>query len=170
MYTTGRFAALALTALFASTAATAGQPHTLIFRDQAAEISGASRLVSAYGVVTSTFRSVLHNKAVGGVPNSYHLLDRAIDIVRRAGVTHWQIEAALKRAGYNLIESLDEHDHSHFAFAALPAKAPPPAPEQSKPPAPSPKPLPRVAADDHGMLALDLVQGNQAAPAEANPD
>src|SRR5437763_11427609 len=147
-----RFSALAATALLVSSAATAGHPAMLSFPDQAAEISGASRLVSAYGLVTSTFRTVAHNRAVGGVPNSYHLLDRAIDIARRPGVTHQQIDAALRRAGFNLIESLDEHDHSHFAFAAVPlpgAAAPPP----SAPPATVSKPLPRVAADEHGTLS-----------------
>src|SRR5437763_15306613 len=146
-----RFSALAATALLVSSAATAGHPAMLSFPDHAAEISGASRLVSVYGLVTSTFRTIAHNKAVGGVPNSYHLLDRAIDIARRPGVTHQQIEAALKRAGYNLVESLDELDHSHFAFAALPSSASV-ATQASTPPAPgpAPKPLPRVAADEHG--------------------
>jgi hypothetical protein len=66
--------------------------------------------------VTSTYRSPQHNRAVGGVPNSYHLRGRAIDIARRPGVSHWQIAAAFRKAGYQLIESLDEGDHSHFAF------------------------------------------------------
>jgi hypothetical protein len=158
-----RFAALAATALLVvSTGAAAGPLPALNFRDQAAEISAVSRLVSAYGLVTSTFRTVLHNKAVGGVPNSYHLQDRAIDIVRRQGVTHRQIEAALMRAGYDLIESLDERDHSHFAFAALPRSAPP-SPAPNNPPVSVSKPLPRVAADDHGMLSIDLeAQGGTA--------
>ena len=157
-----RFSALAATALLVSSAATAEQPRMLSFPNQAAEISGASRLVSAYGLVTSTFRSVAHNKAVGGVPNSYHLLDRAIDIARRPGVTHQQIEAVLKRAGYNLVESLDELDHSHFAFAALPAPASATA-AANTPPAPTPKPLPRVAADEHGTLSIDLEAQGQTA-------
>jgi len=150
-----RFAALAAMSVLLGSGASAGHLPTLQFRDQAAEISGASRLASAYGVVTSTLRTVAHNQAVGGVPNSYHLLDRAIDIARRPGVTHQQIDAALRRAGFNLIESLDEHDHSHFAFAAVPlpgAAAPPP----SAPPATVSKPLPRVAADEHGTLSVDL--------------
>ena len=141
--------------LFVSSAATAAHLPTLNFRDQAAEISSAARLVSVYGVVTSTFRNVAHNKAVGGVPNSYHLLDRAIDIVRRPGITHHQIDAALRKAGYSLIESLDEVDHSHFAFAALRTTAISP-PEPAAPPAPPAKPLPLVAADEHGTLTVDL--------------
>ena len=66
--------------------------------------------------MTSTIRSVAHNRAVGGVRNSWHLSGRAIDIARRPGVTHAQIAAAFRNAGYYLIESLDEGDHSHFAF------------------------------------------------------
>ena len=151
-----RFAALAAMSVLLGSGASAGHLPTLQFRDQAAEISGASRLASAYGVVTSTLRTVAHNQAVGGVPNSYHLLDRAIDIARRPGITHQQIDAALRRAGYDLIESLDEHDHSHFAFAAL-AQSAPPSPQPNAPPSPAPKPLPpRVAADEHGTLSIDL--------------
>ena len=77
----------------------------------------AASLGSNWGRVTSTFRSVAHNRAVGGVPNSYHLRGRAIDIARRPGVTHAMIAAAFRNAGYRLVESLDEGDHSHFAFA-----------------------------------------------------
>jgi hypothetical protein len=139
----------------------------LKFRDQAAEINGAARLASAYGIVTSTFRTVAHNKAVGGVPNSYHLLDRAIDIARRPGVTHQQIEAALRRAGFNLVESLDERDHSHFAFAAVPQSA---LAQPGTPQAPPPKALPRVAADEHGTLSIDLeAHGGSAATTTVTP-
>ena len=72
---------------------------------------------SHWGRVTSTYRSPEHNREVGGVPNSYHLLGRAIDIARSAGVNHAMIKAAYQRAGYTLVESLDEGDHSHFAFS-----------------------------------------------------
>lgn len=71
---------------------------------------------SNWGQVTSTYRSPAHNRAVGGVANSYHLSGRAIDIARRPGVSHSQIAAAYRNAGYSLAESLDEGDHSHFAF------------------------------------------------------
>ena len=71
-----------------------------------------------WGQVTSTYRSPEHNRRVGGVANSYHLRGRAIDIARRPGVSHWQIAAAYRSAGYSLAESLDEGDHSHFAFGS----------------------------------------------------
>ena len=171
-----RLAAAACAALLFSSGAGARPFQMLKFRDQAAEISAAARLLSSYGVITSTFRTVAHNRAVGGVPDSYHLLDRAIDIVRRPGITHGQLDAVLRRAGYSLVESLDERDHSHFAFAAVPANMPHyaeaesiPVPSSSGPPAPPPKPIRRVAADDHGTLALDLQAPAANGPAQVTP-
>ena len=52
--------------------------------------AAAERIAAGFGVVTSTFRTVAHNHAVGGVPDSFHLLGRAIDVARRPGVTHAQ--------------------------------------------------------------------------------
>jgi Peptidase M15 len=107
-------------------------------------------LANSFGVVTSTYRSISHNRAVGGVPNSYHLQGRAIDIARRSGVTHKQIAAALLSAGYLLVESLDEGDHSHFAFGTTVRKT------ALTEPLPTPPKRPRLAADEHGTLLLDL--------------
>ena len=84
----------------------------------ATNLATAASIGSQLGRVTSMRRSVEHNRRVGGVRNSYHLLGRAIDIARRPGVSHAQIALALRSAGYQLIESLDEGDHSHFAFGA----------------------------------------------------
>lgn len=78
--------------------------------------SAVVRVASNWGRVTSLRRSPAKNRAVGGAPNSYHLQGRAIDIARRAGVRHSDIEGAYRRAGYSILESLDEGDHSHFAF------------------------------------------------------
>ena len=80
-------------------------------------LSGAALLASRYGRVTSLRRSPEHNRRVGGVVNSFHLSGRAIDIARRPGVSHAQIAAELRRAGFYLVEALDEGDHSHFAFS-----------------------------------------------------
>jgi hypothetical protein len=80
-------------------------------------LSAAARIGSQWGRVTSTWRSVAHNRRVGGVRNSFHLHGRAIDIARRPGVSHSMIAAAFRNAGYHLVESLDEGDHSHFAFS-----------------------------------------------------
>ena len=115
-------------------------------------------LASAYGVITSTYRNVAHNRAVGGVQNSYHLQGRAIDIARRPGVTHRQIAVALLSAGYTLIESLDEGDHSHFAFAPATKL---PSPMQGTQSAGSSgrageSETTGVLADEHGALLLDI--------------
>lgn len=79
-------------------------------------ISAAVAIGGRLGTVTSIYRSPAHNRSVGGAPNSYHLVGRAIDIARRPGVAHAEIATALRRAGFVLLESLDEGDHSHFAF------------------------------------------------------
>jgi hypothetical protein len=84
------------------------------------DLRSVAGLGAQWGRVTSTYRSPAHNRAVGGVRNSYHLSGRAIDIARRPGVTHAQIAAAYRNAGYYLAESLDEGDHSHFAFGSAP--------------------------------------------------
>lgn len=80
-------------------------------------LASAAAIASRWGRVTSTYRTRERNRLVGGVPNSYHLSGRAIDVVRRPGVRHADIAAALSNAGYRLVESLDEGDHSHFAFS-----------------------------------------------------
>lgn len=79
-------------------------------------MGAAVAIAAKWGAITSVHRSPEHNRAVGGAPNSLHLQGRAIDIARRPGVRHAQIEDAFRRAGYVLLESLDEGDHSHFAF------------------------------------------------------
>ena len=87
----------------------------------AASLTGAAAAAAAWGRITSQRRSAEHNRRVGGVHNSFHLSGRAIDLARRPGVRHAEVEGALRRAGYRLVESLDEGDHSHFAFAFGPA-------------------------------------------------
>ena len=125
-------------------------------KPRAADAAGAIRLAATFGVITSTLRSAQHNHAVGGVSNSYHLQARAMDIARRPGVTHRQIDAAFRNAGYNLIESLDEGDHTHLAFG--PSKVPnliiPTAAQQGTNPPPAPSP-PNLLADEHGTLRVD---------------
>ena len=85
---------------------------------RAVEMGDVKQIGARWGQVTSTYRSPAHNRRVGGVANSYHLSNRAIDIARRPGVSHAQIAAAFRNAGYSLAESLDEGDHSHFAFGS----------------------------------------------------
>ena len=60
----------------------------------------------------------------------------------------------LRKAGYNLIESIDEGDHSHFAFR-LPGSGIQTADAEAAPEPEKPK-VRLVAADDHGELLLDV--------------
>ena len=94
----------------------ASEPRASVVSGGRVDLRTAAGIGSQWGRVTSTVRSVARNRRVGGVRNSFHLSGRAIDIARRPGVTHAQIAAAYRNAGYRLIESLDEGDHSHFAF------------------------------------------------------
>ncbi len=121
---------LILIALLTSTPQADGAPLRVKLRStgsSAPSMAGAVGIGAKWGAVTSVHRSPERNRLVGGAPNSWHLQGRAIDIARRPGVRHAEIDAAYRRAGYILIESLDEGDHSHFAFG-LPGQAPrPPA-------------------------------------------
>lgn len=85
---------------------------------QSVDMGDVKQIGAKWGRVTSTYRSPEHNRRVGGVANSYHLRGKAIDIARRPGVSHSQIAAAYRSAGYSLAESLDEGDHSHIAFGS----------------------------------------------------
>jgi hypothetical protein len=113
------------------------------------DMAQALKISAKWGRVTSVHRSPEHNRRVGGVPNSYHLSGRAIDLARRPGVSHAQVAAALRAAGHNLVESLDEGDHSHFAFGR-PGERPRPA----EPAAPL---VQLASADEDGRLRLRLV-------------
>ena len=74
-------------------------------RSDSGNLNAAAGIGSRWGRVTSTYRTPQHNRRVGGVRNSYHIRGRAIDIARRPGVTHSQIAASFRNAGYQLIES-----------------------------------------------------------------
>lgn len=122
----------------------------------AGDAASAARLAAVFGTVTSIHRTIEHNRLVGGVPNSYHLSGRAIDVARKPGITHDQIATALRRAGYSLIESLDEGDHSHFAFASAPAASVAAHTPRKAAPDTKPRVEQPVLADNHGTLVLDL--------------
>jgi hypothetical protein len=143
---------LLLTAVPA-TAATADGVLLATLGPGAAQLLGPARVGALFGVVTSGFRSVEHNRRVGGVANSHHLTGRALDVQRRPGVSHQMVDAALRRAGYLPVESIDEIDHSHFAF--LPAAAVPRTGVTLAPTPPAKPPGPRVVADEHGVLLID---------------
>lgn len=100
-----------------------GRPAKATGRPSRSVVAPAAAIGARWGRVTSTYRTPEHNRRVRGVPNSYHLSGRAIDIARRSGVRHSEIESAYRAAGYRLIESLDEGDHSHFAFGSAESRA-----------------------------------------------
>ena len=136
-------------------AAEAAPPLSAASRPALLQSVQAARLAAGYGLVTSIYRSEAHNRAVGGVPNSYHLAGQAIDVARRPGVSHFQVAAALRKAGFDLVESIDEGDHSHFAFG-VPGSPRPIAVAEEGPAAPVERPkIKLVRADDHGELLLD---------------
>jgi hypothetical protein len=107
--------------------------------------------------ITSTWRSPEHNREVGGVSDSRHLKDDAIDFLPPAGMTRAQAVAAIRARDPKPQELLDEGDHIHYSpsripsltpvdhdpfAAAPPAKAPSPAPKApSKPPVAAPAPV-----------------------------
>lgn len=132
-----------------------------------------ARVAMSYGAITSAFRTAAHNRFVGGVPNSYHLYGQALDVARRPGVSHQMVDAALRRAGFRLLESLDEGDHSHFAFAlpGAPLALASASPATSRKPAPVAPLPPRLRADEHGTLlvadATLVGPGSRSAPVAA---
>lgn len=63
--------------------------------------------------VTSTRRSPARNRAVGGVPNSYHLSGQARDSVPPRGMDMAAYAAALKMLNPDL-EVINEGDHVHM--------------------------------------------------------
>lgn len=136
-------------------------------------MSSAVALGAEWGVVTSVHRSPAHNRAVGGAANSWHLHGRAIDIARRRGVQHAHIDAAFRRAGYALVESLDEGDHSHFAFAMPGVRPRPPLSPLLRMAAASP--VPACPVTDAGALgrrrpgADDICLADGAGKAEYQP-
>ena len=52
----------------------------------AGDAASAARLAGVFGTVTSIHRTIERNRLVGGVPNSYHLSGRAIDVARLSGL------------------------------------------------------------------------------------
>ena len=121
-------------------------------------VASAAAVAASFGAITSIYRSVEHNRQVGGVANSYHLLGRAIDVARKPGVTHGMIAAALQRAGFVMVESLDEGDHSHFAFAntSIAPRQPEVTVAAAMVKQPEKPKYPEILADDHGTLRIDL--------------
>lgn len=60
--------------------------------------------------VTSWYRDPVHNRNVGGAPNSQHLIAAAIDVVPRPGVAVEELANAFVSLGYTAVV---EPDHLH---------------------------------------------------------
>jgi hypothetical protein len=63
--------------------------------------------------ITSTRRTPAHNRAVGGVPNSYHLSGRARDSVPPAGMSMAAYHRQLQALNPHL-DVINEGDHIHM--------------------------------------------------------
>ena len=63
--------------------------------------------------VTSGARGPSHNRDVGGARGSFHLQDRARDLVPPAGMTMAQLAAKMRQAGFRAI---NENDHVHVSW------------------------------------------------------
>lgn len=59
----------------------------------------------------SAYRSVAHNKAVGGSPNSMHLQGRAFDIPIKSGMSRMAIHKFAKQAGFTGFGDYDTFVH-----------------------------------------------------------
>jgi hypothetical protein len=127
------------------------------------DIRVAARLASRFGTVSSMLRTRERNQAVGGAPNSYHLVGRAIDIARRAHIKHLDIHRSLVAAGFDVVESLDEGDHSHFAFG-VPTNATPKVRMASRQTRPGPQEV-SLRKGPGGRLLADEIAGTLIASA-----
>jgi len=63
--------------------------------------------------VTSTKRSAAHNRAVGGVKNSYHISGRARDSIPPRGMNMASYHAQLARLNPDM-DVINEGDHIHM--------------------------------------------------------
>ncbi len=63
--------------------------------------------------ITSTKRSLAHNRKVGGVGNSYHLSGRARDSVPPRGMSMGEYHRRLKALNPHL-DVINEGDHVHM--------------------------------------------------------
>lgn len=88
------------------------QPVSVNFRSS----SEAQRTIQGIvpGVrVTSGRRSADQNRRVGGAPTSYHLQDRARDLVPPSGMSMAQLAQKMRQAGFR---ALNEGDHVHVSW------------------------------------------------------
>lgn len=88
------------------------QPVSVSFRSSQEAQSAITGLVPGVRV-TSGARSATDNKRVGGAQGSFHLQDRARDLVPPAGMTMAQLASKMRQAGFRV---LNEGDHVHVSW------------------------------------------------------
>ncbi len=88
------------------------QPVSVSFPSSRDAQAAISSLVPGVRV-TSGARSPADNRRVGGAAGSFHLQDRARDLVPPAGMTMGQLAAKMRQAGFR---ALDEGDHVHVSW------------------------------------------------------
>jgi hypothetical protein len=88
------------------------QPVGVSFRSSQEADSVIANLIPGVRV-TSGARSPADNRRVGGAANSFHLQDRARDLVPPAGMTVGQLAAKLQQAGFR---TLNEGNHVHVSW------------------------------------------------------
>jgi len=88
------------------------QPVGVSFRSSQEADSVIANLIPGVRV-TSGARSPADNRRVGGAANSFHLQDRARDLVPPAGMTVGQLAAKLQQAGFR---TLNEGNYVHVSW------------------------------------------------------
>lgn len=88
------------------------QPVSASFRSSQEAQAAITSLVPGVRV-TSGARSPAENRRVGGAAGSFHLQDRARDLVPPAGMSMAQLEAKMRQAGFR---ALNEGDHIHVSW------------------------------------------------------
>jgi hypothetical protein len=88
------------------------QTPTVQFGDHNEARAAIARMVPGV-TFTSGPRSPARNRAAGGVPTSFHLSNRAWDLVPPRGMSMAQLADTMRRQGFRV---LDEGDHVHVSW------------------------------------------------------
>jgi hypothetical protein len=88
------------------------QPVSVSFQSSRDAQAAITQLVPGVRV-TSGARSPADNRRVGGAAGSFHLQDRARDLVPPPGMSMAQLEAKMRQAGFR---ALNEGDHIHVSW------------------------------------------------------
>lgn len=88
------------------------QPVSVSFRSSQEAQTAITSLVPGV-IITSGARSAADNSRVGGAAGSFHLQDRARDLVPPAGMSMDQLAARMRSQGFRV---LNEGDHVHVSW------------------------------------------------------